>query len=190
MVAENKKLLPHFHIPLQSGNNKILGLMRRRYKIEHFAKIVEKIRNQVPYAGVGADVIVGFPGENEIDFEATRLFLENQPLSYLHVFSYSPRPGTIAAALPGAVTHATKEKRSKTLIDLSESKHLEFSQMNIDEQAEVLFETTKNEGMITGFTENYLRVESPWQSKLAGEVIKVRIAGIAESGRLTVDIIN
>jgi threonylcarbamoyladenosine tRNA methylthiotransferase MtaB len=190
MVAENKKLLPHFHIPLQSGNNKILGLMRRRYKIEHFAKIVEKIRNQVPYAGVGADVIVGFPGENEIDFEATRLFLENQPLSYLHVFSYSPRPGTIAAALPGAVTHATKEKRSKTLIDLSESKHLEFSQMNIGEQAEVLFETTKNEGMITGFTENYLRVESPWQSKLAGEVIKVRIAGIAESGRLTVDIIN
>jgi threonylcarbamoyladenosine tRNA methylthiotransferase MtaB len=190
MVAENKKLLPHFHIPLQSGNNRILGLMRRRYNIEYFAKIVEKIKNQIPLAGIGADVIVGFPGENELDFEGTRLFLENQPLSYLHVFSYSPRPGTVAETLSGTVPHAVKEKRSKILIDISKSKHLEFSHMNIGKTAEVLFEMTKNDGMITGFTENYLRVESPWQTKLAGKIFKIRIAGIAESGKLTVDILS
>ena len=190
MVAENKKLLPHFHIPLQSGNNRILGLMRRRYNIEYFAKIVEKIKNQIPLAGIGADVIVGFPGENELDFEGTRLFLENQPLSYLHVFSYSPRPGTVAETLSGTVPHAVKEKRSKILIDISKSKHLEFIHMNIGKTAKVLFEMTKNEGMITGFTENYLRVESPWQSKLAGKIFKIKIAGIAESGKLTVDILS
>lgn len=190
MVAENKKLLPHFHIPLQSGNNRILGLMRRRYNIEYIAKIVEKIRNQIPLAGIGADVIVGFPGENALDFEGTRYFLENQPLSYLHVFSYSPRPGTVAETLSGTVPHAVKDKRSKILIDISKSKHLEFSHMNIGKTAEVLFEMTKNDGMITGFTENYLRVESPWQSKLAGKILKTRIAGIEESGRLTVDILN
>ena len=190
MVAENKKLLPHFHIPLQSGNNRILGLMRRRYNIEYFAKIVEKIKNQIPLAGIGADVIVGFPGENELDFEGTCLFLENQPLSYLHVFSYSPRPGTVAETLSGTVPHAVKEKRSKILIDISKSKHLEFIHMNIGKTAKVLFEMTKNEGMITGFTENYLRVESPWQSKLAGKIFKIKITGIAESGKLTVDILS
>jgi len=190
MVAENKKLLPHFHIPLQSGNNKILGLMRRRYKIEQFAKIVEKIKNQIPLAGIGADIIVGFPGESDIDFEATHKFLEDQPLSYLHVFTYSSRPGTVAETLPDIVSHAVKEKRSKTLIDLSNLKHLNFCKINIGQPAEVLFETIKNEGMITGFTENYLRVEYPWQSKLAGAIVKVKLTGIKESGRLSADLIK
>ena len=190
MVAENKKLLPHFHIPLQSGNNKILRLMKRRYSIEQFAEKVEKIKNLIPLLGIGADVIVGFPGESETDFEATRLFLENEPLSYLHVFSYSSRPGTVAETLPDVVPHGLKEKRSKILINLSGDKHLKFCKMNIGEITDALFELTKNEGMITGLTRNYLRVEFPWQTKLAGKVVKVKIKGIAESGRLTVDLLN
>ena len=190
MVAENKKLLPHFHIPLQNGNNKILRLMGRRYSIEQFAEKVEKIKNLIPLLGIGADVIVGFPGESETDFEATRLFLENEPLSYLHVFSYSSRPGTVAETLPDVVPHGLKEKRSKILINLSGDKHLKFCKMNIGEITDALFELTKNEGMITGLTRNYLRVEFPWQTKLAGKVVKVKIKGIAESGRLTVDLLN
>jgi threonylcarbamoyladenosine tRNA methylthiotransferase MtaB len=189
MAAENKKLLPHFHIPLQSGNNKILGLMRRRYKTEHFAEVIEKIRSLIPLAGIGADVIVGFPGESEQDFESTRSFLEKLALSYLHVFSYSSRPGTIAETMPEMVTHNEKEKRSRILTDLSHAKSLNFSRMNIGQFTEVLFEMTKNEGMISGFTKNYLRAELPWQAKLAGKVVKVRITGLTESGRLIVDLI-
>lgn len=190
MVSENKKLLPHFHIPLQSGTNKILGLMRRRYRIEHFEDRIEKIRSMIPLAGIGADVIVGFPGESSTDFEATRSLLEKLSLSYLHVFSYSARPGTIAETLPEVVSHAEKEKRSKILSDLSVSKNLNFSHMNIGKSAEVLFEKTKSEGMITGYTENYLRVEFPWNARLAGNVAKVRITGMAETGRLTVDLLK
>jgi threonylcarbamoyladenosine tRNA methylthiotransferase MtaB len=178
LVAQSKKLLPHFHIPLQSGSNKILGMMRRRYKAELFAERLEKIKSFIPLAGIGADVIVGFPGENETDFESTRSYLENLPLSYLHVFSYSMRPGTIAEKLPNIVSHSEKERRSKILKGLSESKSLNFRQMNIGKIKEVLFEMTKSEGMITGFTENYLRVELPWQTKLAGKIVKVRISGI------------
>ncbi|MBA4321401.1 MAG: tRNA (N(6)-L-threonylcarbamoyladenosine(37)-C(2))-methylthiotransferase MtaB, partial [Odoribacter sp.] len=189
LVAENKKLLPHFHIPLQSGNNKILGLMRRRYRIEHFADRIGKIRALLPFAGIGADVIVGFPGESEADFESTLSFLKNQSVSYLHVFSYSSRPGTIAETLPDAVSHTEKERRSKILSSLSESKTMEFSHKNIGETTEVLFEMTKSEGMITGFTRNYLRAEAPWEATLAGEITKVRISGISESGKLTVDFI-
>jgi threonylcarbamoyladenosine tRNA methylthiotransferase MtaB len=189
MVAENRKLLPHFHIPLQSGNDKILGLMKRRYKTGHFALRVEKIKKMIPMAGIGADVIVGFPGETESDFRETYSFIEMMPLSYLHVFSYSQRPGTAAVSMPGAVSHSEKETRSKSLTSLSESKHMYFSRMNIGEVSEVLFEKTKSDGLVTGFTGNYLRVEHPWKSKLAGKVAKVRITGISDSGRLSVDLL-
>jgi threonylcarbamoyladenosine tRNA methylthiotransferase MtaB len=189
LVAENKKLLPHFHIPLQSGNNKILGLMKRRYKREHFAGRIEKIRNILPLAGIGADVIVGFPGETDADFQDTYSFIEQMPLSYLHVFTYSPRPGTAAVSMPDTVSHAEKGIRSKSLTSLSEIKHLNFSRMNIGETSEVLFEMTKSDGLVTGFTENYLRVENPWNSKLAGKVVKVRITDISDTGRLTVELL-
>jgi threonylcarbamoyladenosine tRNA methylthiotransferase MtaB len=190
LVAGNRKLLPHFHIPLQSGNNKILGMMRRRYRREFFAGRVEKILSLIPSAGIGADVITGFPGEDMVDFEATCSFLEHLPLSYLHVFPYSMRPGTVAATLTDIVSKNEKERRSKLLKDLSDRKNLDFKKMNIGKIREVLFETTRSEGMITGFTENYLRVELPWQAKLAGKIIQVRISGIADSGRLTADILT
>jgi threonylcarbamoyladenosine tRNA methylthiotransferase MtaB len=184
LVNKNKKLLPHFHIPLQSGNNKILGMMRRRYTTEIFAGRVREIRELMPLAGIGADVIVGFPGESQDDFDITYDFINQMPLSYLHVFTYSMRPGTVSEKLPDIITHTEKERRSRLLIDLSERKNREFFRMNIGEQRDVLFEMTRSDGMATGFTENYLRVEHPWQTGLAGKIIKVQITGISLSGRL------
>jgi threonylcarbamoyladenosine tRNA methylthiotransferase MtaB len=189
MVAENKKLLPHFHIPLQSGNNRILGLMRRRYTVEQFSDRIGKIRNMIPLAGIGADVIVGFPGESDIDFEETYSFIRQVPLSYLHVFTYSERPGTVAEKLQHTVSFSDKEKRRRMLVDLSENKNLNFCKLNIGELHHVLFERTKTDGKITGFTGNYLRVELPWKANLAGKVVNVIITGIAESGRLTVELL-
>jgi threonylcarbamoyladenosine tRNA methylthiotransferase MtaB len=187
-VASTPKLLPHFHIPLQSGSNKILRLMRRRYKREIFSGRVEKIRSLMPFAGIGADVIIGFPGETESDFEDTYSFIEKLSLSYLHVFSYSERPGTAAAALPFRVSPVEKEYRSKRLIKLSEEKSLNFHKLNINRKANVLFEKAQNKGLITGFTENYIRVESPWHHNLAGQVVNVNLTGISDSGNMTIEL--
>ncbi|HOW41455.1 MAG TPA: tRNA (N(6)-L-threonylcarbamoyladenosine(37)-C(2))-methylthiotransferase MtaB, partial [Bacteroidales bacterium] len=164
----NSKILPHFHIPLQSGSDKILGLMRRRYRRSLFASKVETIREIIPLAGIGADVIVGFPGETDDDFSDTYNFLESLPLSYLHVFTFSERPDTVAENLPGKVADSVKEKRSKALINLSEIKHEKFMELNKGKSTEVLFERSKSDGLISGFSSNYIRVEYPWNSKLAG----------------------
>ncbi len=189
-TAENSKILPHFHIPLQSGSNKILGMMHRRYKREVFASRVKKIRERLPLAGIGADVIVGFPGESADDFEETFSFLENTPLSYLHVFTFSERPDTEAADLPSKVAHVEKEKRSKRLIALSEKKSLQFYKSNIGEITDVLFEGTRSEGFITGFTPNYIRVEYPWHAGFAGRIKSVLIKNLSQSGRMNVELIN
>jgi len=190
MTAEEPKILPHFHIPLQSGCDKILGLMRRRYTRDVFASRVKSVRGKMALASIGADVIVGFPGESASDFEETFKFLTEMPLSYLHVFTFSERPDTVADKLPSKVTHAEKESRSKRLIAMSEKKHLDFMKMNIGEFTDVLFEGTKSEGLITGFTANYIRVESPWQSELPGQIRKVRLTGINPSGRMAAEIID
>jgi threonylcarbamoyladenosine tRNA methylthiotransferase MtaB len=190
LTVENEKILPHFHIPLQSGSDKILGLMRRRYTRDIFSSRVNSVIGKIPDAGIGADVIVGFPGESDSDFEDTFSFLKNTPLSYLHVFTFSERPDTIALNLPGKVPTREKEIRSKRLISLSQNKNLIFNQLNIGQTTKVLFERTNNEGMITGFTSNYIRVEYPWDSKLAGVIRKVRLDGLAPSGRMSIEIIN
>ena len=188
--AGNSKVVPHFHIPLQSGSDKILGLMKRRYKREVFAGRVELIKKMLPLAGIGADVIAGFPGETETDFEETYTFLENLPLSYLHVFPFSERPWTTAENLPGKVTHSEKELRSKRLLNLSELKSLEFRKLNCGQVAEVLFEKVKSRGMISGFTGNYIRVEYPWQAELAGQVRQVRLMSILPSGKMKIELID
>jgi len=190
LTGNNNKILPHFHIPLQSGSDKILGLMRRRYKRDLFESRVLRIREMLPYAGIGADVIAGFPGENENDFTDTYEFLEKLPLSYLHVFTFSERPGTIAENLPGKVTHWDKEKRSRLLTELSDKKQDQFRRLNKGYITDVLFERTKSEGFITGFSSNYLRVEYPWQAKLAGTVRKVEIKNISATGRMSVELID
>ncbi|MCX6325954.1 MAG: tRNA (N(6)-L-threonylcarbamoyladenosine(37)-C(2))-methylthiotransferase MtaB [Bacteroidia bacterium] len=190
MAAMNEKILPHFHIPLQSGCNKILGLMRRRYTRDVFAARLKMVRGKLPLAGIGADVIVGFPGESVTDFEDTYSFLEEMPLSYLHVFTFSERPDTVAEKLPDKVSHREKEIRSKRLIALSKKKNIEFNKLNIGQTTNVLFERTRSEGLISGFTLNYIRVEYPWQSRLAGQVEKVKLESILPTGRMSVELIN
>jgi threonylcarbamoyladenosine tRNA methylthiotransferase MtaB len=190
LAAENNSILPHFHIPLQSGCNRILALMRRRYRRELFEERVRRIKDLLPQAGIGADVIVGFPGETEEDFEDTLTFLQGLPLSYLHVFSFSERPGTVAAGLEGKVQPAEKVIRSKTLIALSETKAREFSAANAGRETTVLFERARTGGMMTGFTDNYIRVEHEWDPKLAGEIRKVKLTSTAGSGRMGIEIID
>ncbi|MCX6301651.1 MAG: tRNA (N(6)-L-threonylcarbamoyladenosine(37)-C(2))-methylthiotransferase MtaB [Bacteroidia bacterium] len=190
LAFSNKKILPHFHIPLQSGCDRILGLMRRRYKREIFAERVKIIKKLIPLAGIGADVIVGFPGETESDFRETYSFIEKLPLTYLHVFTFSERPGTVAWDLPGKVNLQERESRSKKLIALSELKHSGFMGLNTGYNAEVLFEKVRTSGMITGFTGNYLRVEYPWNAKLAGQIRKVNLKGLSPSGKMRVELID
>jgi threonylcarbamoyladenosine tRNA methylthiotransferase MtaB len=189
LTAENRKIVPHFHIPLQSGSDSVLGFMRRRYKRAQFEDRVRKIRTKIPLAGIGADVIVGFPGESDQDFEDGFCFINEMPLSYLHVFNFSERPGTPAEKMTDKVSSLTREKRSKKLISLSEKKHDEFCKLNTGKISEVLFEHTKRDGMITGFTGNYLRTEYPWNSDLVGKVIKVRLTGISGSGRMNAELL-
>ena len=188
LVAENTKILPHFHIPLQSGSDKILRLMRRRYTRDVFAERVKSIKKLIPLAGIGADVIVGFPGETSSDFEDTFAFLERLPLSYLHVFTFSERPGTVAADLPGKTGHEEKEKRSRILISLSESKNHNFLELNCGKTAYVLFEKRRTGGMISGYTGNYIRVEHPWEAKLTGQIRKVLLTGLSDKGKMRIEL--
>jgi threonylcarbamoyladenosine tRNA methylthiotransferase MtaB len=190
LTAENGKILPHFHIPMQSGNDKILALMRRRYTRDIFAQRVTRVLDKMPFAGIGADVIIGFPGESDSDFEDTYSFIESMPLSYLHVFSFSERPDTVAADLPAKVQNSKKETRSKRLISLSQKKNIIFNKSNIGQITNVLFEKTYSEGLITGFTSNYIRVEYPWDSKLAGQIRKVRLNDISSSGKMSIELIG
>lgn len=190
LAANNEKILPHFHIPLQSGNNKVLGLMRRRYTREVFTDRVRLVREKIPYAGIGADIIVGFPGETISDFEDTFSFLEDLSLSYLHVFSFSERPDTLAEKLPEKVSYEEKEKRSKRLLALSEKKNTEFNQLNKGQITKVLFEKTRAEGLISGYSSNYIRVQHPWQSKLAGEIKTAKLKSLLPNGRMSVELID
>ena len=190
MTAGNEKILPHFHIPLQSGCNKILGLMKRRYTRDVFEVRLRLIREKLPFAGIGADVIAGFPGESDSDFNDTYSFLDGVSLSYLHVFPFSERPGTAAEKMTDKVIWSEKEKRSKKLILLSEKKQQEFNEINIRHTSYVLFEHTRSEGLITGFTGNYIRVEHPWQARLAGQIQKVKLKGISQTGKMRVELID
>jgi threonylcarbamoyladenosine tRNA methylthiotransferase MtaB len=190
MAAWNEKILPHFHIPLQSGCDKILGLMRRRYTRDIFADRVKKIRDKLPLAGIGADVIAGFPGESVSDFEETYSFLKEMPLSYLHVFTFSERPDTVADTLPSKVSYGEKAIRSKRLATLSDNKNLEFNNLNLGQSTNVLFEKTRSEGLITGFTSNYIRVEHPWLNGLAGQIVKVKLNSLSPAGKIKVELID
>jgi threonylcarbamoyladenosine tRNA methylthiotransferase MtaB len=190
MAVENGKILPHFHIPLQSGCDKILGLMRRRYHREVFYNRVALIRKLIPLAYIGADVIVGFPGETEHDFEETYDFLNSLSLSSLHVFPFSERSGTPGYNMPGKVLSSTKEERSKRLISLSGNKKKEFYLQNIGVEARVLFEGTKKDGMITGFTGNYIRVVHPRQIQPTGDIKNVKLTGLSENGNMICEILK
>lgn len=186
LVADNKKILPHFHIPLQSGSDKILGRMRRRYTRDVFQSGVNKIRELMPLAGIGADVIVGFPGETEKDFLETYEFLRSLDLSYLHIFSYSERAGTPAAVMTDRNDKKTKYHRSKRLQALSVEKKIKFNQKCRSMEAEVLWETEETEGYIAGFTGNYIRVYTPYSSELEGKITKRKLEVTDENGNFIV----
>jgi threonylcarbamoyladenosine tRNA methylthiotransferase MtaB len=174
-VANSKKFLPHFHIPLQSGSDTILALMKRRYNRGLFANRLRTIKSEMPDAFIGIDVIVGFPGETHEKFEETYHFLEQSEASFLHVFSYSVRPGTPAAAMENKVDQKTIAERSRLLHQLSEQKHSAFYKQNEGKEAVVLFESKNENGKMYGFTENYLKVYCNYSDAFINQMIRVRL---------------
>ena len=177
-VSESKKFMPHFHIPLQSGSNKILKLMKRRYLKNLYEKRVEKIKTLIPDSCIGADIIVGFPSEDEKDFLETYTFLEKLDVSYLHVFPFSDRDNTEAKALNDKNSTQTKNERSYLLRKLSDLKKNKFYKKNIFSNRKVLFESENKNGFVHGFTDNYMRVKTLWSSKLVDKVININLYDI------------
>lgn len=181
-VATSNKFVPHFHIPLQSGSNKILGLMRRRYKRELYVERVAKIKQVMPDCCIGVDVIVGFPGETREDFIDTYNFLNGLDISYLHVFTYSERENTLAAEMPNPVPGSTRADRSKMLHILSEKKRRAFYETQLDNTAEVLFEGDIKDGFMHGFTRNYVKVKTKFDPVLVNELKTIQLTQISPDG--------
>ena len=181
-VSKSKIFVPHFHIPLQSGSDKLLKKMKRRYLTDLYSNRVTKIRETMPNACIGVDVIVGFPGETEELFLETYNFLNQLDISYLHVFSYSERPNTAAASFEGVVPKKTRAKRSKMLRVLSAKMRRAFYETQLGNTLTVLFESENKEGYIHGFTENYVKVKHPWNPEFVNTLHKVTLSTIDEDG--------
>ena len=189
-VANSNSFVPHFHIPLQSGSNVMLKAMRRRYMKELYVDRVEHIKRVLPDACIGVDVIVGFPGETDEMFLETYNCLNELDISYLHVFSYSERPNTHAATLPNEVSKYVRSKRSKMLRGLSVKKRRAFYESQINTQHTVLFEGENKEGYIHGFTENYVKVKSPWDPSLVNSLHDVNLTEIDSDGLVRIGFKN
>ncbi|MFD2162832.1 tRNA (N(6)-L-threonylcarbamoyladenosine(37)-C(2))-methylthiotransferase MtaB [Paradesertivirga mongoliensis] len=181
-VAQSKRFVPHFHIPLQSGSNKILSLMRRRYKRELYVERVAKIKEVMPDCCIGVDVIVGFPGETREDFIDTYDFLKGLDISYLHVFTYSERENTVAAEMPGSVPGSQRADRSKMLHILSEKKRRAFYESQLGKQSQVLFEADQKDGLMHGFTPNYVKVQAKYDPVLVNELKWIKLESISPAG--------
>jgi threonylcarbamoyladenosine tRNA methylthiotransferase MtaB len=171
LVANSNTFMPHFHIPLQSGSNRILGLMRRRYRRELYAERVKLIKTLMPHAAIGVDVIVGFPGETDADFQETFDFLHELDVTYLHVFTYSERDNTHALTLGPAVPVHVRHERNKTLRNLSYMKQQYFNQQYAGQTRKVLFERNEKSGMIEGFTDNYIKVVAPYKQEWMNQIV-------------------
>ncbi len=171
-VAGSKKFMPHFHIPLQSGNDRILGLMRRRYKRDLYADRVATIKKLMPHCCIGADVIVGFPGESDDDFNVTFDFLHGLDISYLHVFTYSERAGTNALSIKPIVPVSDRHVRNKTLRNLSYMKMQYFAGQHAGQKRPVLFEGRNKTGMMEGYTDNYIKVTIPYREEIVNNVVE------------------
>lgn len=186
-VSNSKKFVPHFHIPLQSGSNKILGLMKRRYQRGLYEERVSTIKSLMPHCCIGVDVIVGFPGETQEDFLETYAFLNELDISYLHVFTYSERDNTPASEMPDVVPLKTRAERSKMLHILSDKKRRSFYTNHIGKELTVLFENDIENGMMHGFTENYIRVSAKYDPILINTTKKVKLTAINEKGLVEVE---
>lgn len=185
-VAQSRTFVPHFHIPLQSGSNAILKKMKRRYLRELYTERVAKIREVMPHACIGVDVIVGFPGETEEHFLETYHFLNELDISYLHVFTYSERDNTEAALMDGVVPNNVRAKRSKMLRGLSVKKRRAFYERQLGTTRTVLFEGENKEGYIYGFTENYVKVKTPWNPELVNTLHEVQLTHIDDQGSVRI----
>lgn len=174
-VARSRHFMPHFHIPLQSGSNKILGLMRRRYQKELYAQRVEWIKSCMPHASIGVDVIVGFPGETEKEFKETVEFLHELDISYLHVFTYSERENTLAIDLPGKVAAPDRQERNKQLRNLSYMKSQYFTAQYTGTIRPVLFEKSERDGLMEGYSDNYIRIQTPFREAWVNQVVDWKI---------------
>ncbi len=181
-VAGSESFVPHFHIPLQSGSNVLLKLMKRRYRRELFEERIQKIKEVMPSACIGVDVIVGFPGETDAHFLETYHFLNELDISYLHVFTYSERENTPAATMEGMVPIIIRKKRSKMLRGLSVKKRRAFYENQLGSTRTVLFEGENKLGYIHGFTENYVKVKTPWNPELVNTLHDITLTKIDEDG--------
>ena len=181
-IAQSNSFVPHFHIPLQSGSNEILKKMKRRYLRELYVSRVAKIREVMPDACIGVDVIVGFPGETDEHFLETYYFLNDLDISYLHVFTYSERDNTEAVLMDGVVPDEVRAKRSKMLRGLSAKKRNAFYESQLGKEKTVLFESDNKQGYIHGFTENYVKVKAPWDPALVNTLHKVKLTKIDVDG--------
>lgn len=187
LVASSNKLMPHFHIPLQSGTDRILSLMHRKYTRDVFAARVHRIKELMPHACIAADVITGFPGETQDDFLDTVEFIESLEISYLHVFTYSSRPGTKAAEMDDKVSETEKARRSKLLHVLSEEKKERFYTRNLHSIQDILWESDKQDGFMFGFTGNYIRCKTPYNVQKANTIESARLIRIDQDGVFIVD---
>lgn len=189
-VSKSRTFVPHFHIPLQSGSNAILKLMKRRYLREVYTERVNKIREVMPNACIGVDVIVGFPGETDERFLETYHFLNDLDISYLHVFTYSERDNTEAALMSGVVPANVRAKRSKMLRGLSVKKRRAFYESQLGTNRTVLFESENKEGYIHGFTENYVKVKTPWNPELVNTLHAINLTKIDDDGSVRLAFLN
>ena len=180
-VSKSKSILPHFHIPLQAGSDKILSLMKRRYGVELYKDRIAAVRSVMPDAGIGVDVIVGFPGESEVEFQETYDLIESLDISYLHVFTYSERPNTDAINMSGKVGMRDRKTRNKRLTQLSERKNQSFALRQLNQSKQVLLESS-HDGVLTGMTENYLKVHIANPSEtLLNSIVAVELTGLQNS---------
>lgn len=189
-VSKSRTFVPHFHIPLQSGSDAILKKMKRRYLREVYTDRVTRIREVMPHACIGVDVIVGFPGETDEHFLETYHFLNDLDISYLHVFTYSERDNTEAVVMDGVVPSNVRSKRSKMLRGLSVKKRRAFYESQIGSNRTVLFESENKEGYIHGFTENYVKVKTPWNPELVNTLHDIKLTKIDEDGSVRLEFIN
>ncbi|PIB23612.1 tRNA (N(6)-L-threonylcarbamoyladenosine(37)-C(2))-methylthiotransferase MtaB [Maribacter sp. 4U21] len=189
-VANSKTFVPHFHIPLQSGSDALLKLMKRRYLTTLYTERIQRIKQAMPHCCIGVDVIVGFPGETEAHFLETYHFLNALDISYLHVFTYSERDNTEAATMDGVVPKNVRNKRSKMLRALSVKKRRAFYESQVGSELEVLFEGENRGGYIQGFTENYVKVKTPWNPSLVNTLHKVKLKEITADGLVAIEFLN
>ncbi|MBL7928285.1 MAG: tRNA (N(6)-L-threonylcarbamoyladenosine(37)-C(2))-methylthiotransferase MtaB [Bacteroidia bacterium] len=179
-VAASGKFVPHFHIPLQSGSDQILKQMRRRYLSELYASRIRKIKLLMPFACIGADVITGFPGESEEDFQTTYDFIQSHGISYLHVFTYSERDNTHAITLARSVPYIIRKERTLKLRNLSEKLHARFLDLNEGRTLKVLFEHSENNGLMSGYSENYIRISRPYDISKVNQVVELIYSSSSE----------